>query len=375
MANTIITSQLIANYVLKEMLGKITYRPLVYKAELSNQIVSAKAGETVNVKKPSKFKMKRFNGSLIEQNLLETSVPVKLDTTADITVPVSSKEMTLDINDFNAQILEPIGNALAVGIDQYIAAKIYQNVPDTNVVTATATPTNLKNITALGLILDLAKAPKDGRTLVLSPTHKQNYALTDNLSKVSYAGENVALREALLGRIYGFDTLESSYNPVGVGGGTATKVGQVIVTGAAGSKTLALSGVVPTTGTLKAGDILIIDGQIITVATDATASSGAIASLAVDQDEVNDLVAATYTTVGVSTADVSLAFSNRAFGLVNASLELPMNNPHAAIASYDGITVRVFYGYDQNTKTQKLSVDTLFGFASFYPETSAKLVG
>ena len=375
MANTIITSQLIANYVLKEMLGKITYRPLVYKAELSNQIVSAKAGETVNVKKPSKFKMKRFNGSLIEQNLLETSVPVKLDTTADITVPVSSKEMTLDINDFNAQILEPIGNALAVGIDQYIAAKIYQNVPAANVVAATSTPTNLKNITALGLILDLAKAPKDGRTLVLSPTHKQNYALTDNLSKVSYAGENIALREAMLGRIYGFDTLESSYNPVGVGGGTVTAVGQVVVAGAVNAKTLALSGVLPVTGTLKAGDILIIDGQIITVATDATAVAGAIASLAVDQDEVNDLVAATYTTVGVSTADVSLAFSNRAFGLVNASLELPINCPQAAIASYDGITVRVFYGYDQTTKTQKLSIDTLFGFASFYPETSAKLVG
>jgi len=375
MANTIITSQLIANYTLKELLGKITYRPLVYRAELSNQIVSAKAGETVNVKKPSKFKMKRFNGSLIEQNLTETSVAVKLDTTADITVPISSKEMLLEINDFNGQIIQPIANALAVGIDQYVAAKIYQNVPTANVVAATATPTNLKNITALGLILDLAKAPKDGRTLVLSPTHKQNYALTDNLSKVSYAGENIALREAMLGRIYGFDTLESSYNPVGNGGGTVTAVGQVVVAGAVGAKTLALSSVVPATGTLKAGDILIIDGQIITVATDATAVAGAIASLAVDQDEVNDLVSATYTTVGVSTADVSLAFSNRAFGLVNAALELPINNPQAAIASYDGITVRVFYGYDQDSKTQKLSIDTLFGFASFYPETSAKLVG
>lgn len=375
MPNVIITPQLIANFVLKALLGNLVYRDLVYKAELSNQIVSAKAGDTVNVKKPSKFKMKRFNGSLIEQNLNESSIPVKLDIIGDITVPITSKEMTLEISDFNTQVLEPIGNGLAIGIDQYVAGKIFQAIPSGNTVTADATPTNLKNISDLGVKLDLAKTPKAGRTLVMSPVHKQKYALTDNLSKVSYAGESTTLREALLGRVYGFQTLESSYNPVGVGGGTVTAVGQIVVAGSVGAKTLALSSVTPSTGTLKVGDILIIDGQIITVSADATATAGAIASLSVEQTDVDDLPNGTYTTIAVSTKEVSLAFSDIAFGLVNAPLEVPMNNPMSAIATYNGISVRVFYGYDQSTKTQKLSVDTLFGFASFYPETSAKLVG
>jgi len=375
MANTIITPQLIANYVLKALLGNFVYRDLVYKAELSNQIVSAHAGETLNVKKPAKFKMKRFNGSVISQSITETSVPVKMDIVGDITVPITSKEMTLEISDFNTQVLEPIGNGLAIGIDQYVSGKIYQNIPVANSVTATASATNLKDITDLGVILDLAKSPKAGRTLVLSPTHKQKYALVENLSHVSYAGESTTLRDAILGRIYGFQTLESSYNPIGNGGGTVTSIGQIVVAGTAGAKTLALTSVLPATGTLKVGDILIIDGQVITVATDATASAGGIASLAVTQGDVDDLPNGTYTTIGVSTKDCSLAFSDIAFGLVNAPLELPINNPQAAIASYNGINVRVFYGYDQDTKTQKLSVDTLFGFASFYPETSAKLVG
>lgn len=384
--NTIITPQLIANFVLKALLGNLVYRDLVYKAELSNQIVSAKAGDTVMVKKPSKFKMKRYGGSLIEQNLNESAIPVKLDIIGDITVPITSKEMTLEINDFNMQVLEPIGNALAIGIDQYVSGKILHSVPSTNVVTGTTNATNLKDISDLAVKLDLAKAPKTGRTLVVSPTHKQRYALTDNLSKVSYAGDSSTLRDALLGRVYGFQTLESSYNPVGNGGGTATAVGKITVAGTAGAKTLALASVSPATGTIKAGDLIIIDGKPIVVTTDATASDGAIASLDVDQTDVDDLKNGVYVTgtadtgetqiqIAVSTKDVSIAFSDVAFGLVNAPLELPMNNPMSAIASYNGINVRVFYGYDQDKKTQKLSIDTLFGFASFYPETSAKIVG
>lgn len=384
--NTIITPQLIANFVLKALLGNLVYRDLVYKAELSNQIVSAKAGDTVMVKKPSKFKMKRYGGSLIEQNLNESAIPVKLDIIGDITVPITSKEMTLEINDFNMQVLEPIGNALAIGIDQYVSGKILHSVPSTNVVTGTANATNLKDISDLAVKLDLAKAPKTGRTLVVSPTHKQRYALTDNLSKVSYAGDSSTLRDALLGRVYGFQTLESSYNPVGNGGGTATAVGKITVAGTAGAKTLALASVTPATGTIKAGDLIIIDGKPIVVTTDATAIDGAIASLDVDQTDVDDLKNGVYVTgtadtgetqiqIAVSTKDVSIAFSDVAFGLVNAPLELPMNNPMSAIASYNGINVRVFYGYDQDKKTQKLSIDTLFGFASFYPETSAKIVG
>jgi invasion protein IalB len=309
---------------------------------------------------------------------------VKLDIIGDITVPITSKEMTLAISDFNMQVLEPIGNALAIGIDQYIAGKILQSVPTENIVNATDNPTNLKDISDLAIKLDLAKAPKTNRTLVLSPTHKQKYALTSNLSYVAYAGDSVTLREALLGRVYGFQTLESSYNPVGTGGGTVTAVGKVTVSGTAGNKTIKLESVTPATGTIKKGDLLIIDGKPILVNEDATATSGTIASLAIEQSDADDLLNGTYGTgegltynvnVSVSTKDVSLAFSDIAFGLVNAPLELPMNNPSSAIASYNGINVRVFYGYDQNAKTQKLSVDTLFGFASFYPETSAKLIG
>jgi|SRR5690554_566041 len=386
MANKIITPQLIANFVLEHLLGSLVYRDLVYKAELSNQIASAKAGDTVNVKRPSVFKMKRYGGSLIEQNLNETSIPVTLDIIGDITVPISSKEMTLEVNDFQNQVLAPIGRGLAVGIDQYVSGKIFQSIDEDNIIKGTESPTNLKDVVDLGVKLDLAKAPKDGRSLIVSPTHKARYALTDNLSKVNYAGSSVTLRDALLGKVYGFNTLESSYNPVGTGGGTTTAVGKITVSGTPGAKTLALANVTPATGTIKAGDLIIIDGKPILVTDDATATSGAIADLKVDQEDVDDLLNGVYVTgtpganetkidISLSTKDVSLGFSDIAFGLVNVPLDNPLNNVSSAIAEYEGISVRVFYGYDQGLKTQKLSVDTLFGFASFYPEAAGAIVG
>ncbi len=375
MANTIITPTIIAREVLHALLGNIVFRDLLFRAELSNEMVSAKAGDTINVKKPSKFKMKRFTDGIIKQDMNESSIPVKLDFLGDISVEVSSKEMTLEIDDFVNQIIRPIGEGMAIGIDSYIANKIYQAVPSGNIVTATGTPTNLKDIADLGLKLDLAKAPKQGRTLVLSPSHKVKYAILDNLSAVNYAGDSITLRDALLGRVYGFQTLESNYLPVGSGGGTAKTITKITVAGNAGSKTVAVVGLDGATVTLKKGDLLITDGRVITVNKDATASGSNIDSLSVIQSELDDMANGDYEDVVISKADVSLAFSDVAFGLVNVPLELPMNNPSSAIASYEGITVRVHYGYDQDKKKQILSVDTLFGFAEFYEETSALLIG
>lgn len=377
-SNTIITPSVIAREVLYALLGNLVFKDLLFNAELSNEIVAAKAGDTINVKKPSKFKLKRYGGSLIKQNLNETSIPVVMDYLGDITVPISSKQMTLEINDFVSQVIRPIGEGMAIGIDSYIAAKMLQAIPAKNYVSATASPEDLADIGNLDLKLNQAKAPKQGRTLVLSPEHKNKYAVTTNLSAISYAGDSVTLREALLGRVYGFQTLESSYLPIGSGSSTLEVIGKITVSGEAGSKTVKVEEAVETNGKIKETAVLVVDGRVITIPAetgDQEATDGTIASLTVNQDDIEDMPNGVYKNVMVLTDAVSLAFSDVSFGFVNVPLEKPMNNPNSAIASFEGITVRVHYGYDQDKKEQILSVDTLFGFASFYPETSALLIG
>ena len=51
-----------------------------------------------------------------------------------------------------------------------------------------------------------------------------------------------------------------------------------------------------------------------------------------------------------------------------------MGAARAAIASGEGISVRVVYGYDQNTKTDTISFDLIYGIATFPKDLAVRLV-
>lgn len=57
----------------------------------------------------------------------------------------------------------------------------------------------------------------------------------------------------------------------------------------------------------------------------------------------------------------NLIFHKNAFALVTRPLELPLGAAQSAIVSYDGLGLRVVYGYNQNTKTDTISIDMLCG--------------
>lgn len=57
----------------------------------------------------------------------------------------------------------------------------------------------------------------------------------------------------------------------------------------------------------------------------------------------------------------SIAFHKNAFALVTRPLELPLGAAQSAIVNYDGLGLRVVYGYNQNTKTDTISIDMLCG--------------
>lgn len=57
----------------------------------------------------------------------------------------------------------------------------------------------------------------------------------------------------------------------------------------------------------------------------------------------------------------SIAFHKNAMALVTRPLALPMGASNAAIVNYNGLGLRVVYGYDMNTKTDTVSIDILCG--------------
>lgn len=365
MANTLLTPQIIANEALMVLQNQMVMANLVHR-DYSNEFVQV--GDTITVRKPAKFVAHNFTGSIIRQNAVEGSVPVKMDRFRDVSFDVTSKEMTLDIKSFSEQLIAPAMRAVAQAVDEDIfneVANISQSV------TGTATPTNLADIANLSKTLDLAKVPQDMRRLVLHPTHKYRYALTDNLSKVAYAGTGETLRNAELGRVYTLDTYMDQNAPdtIAATAGTATAY---TVTGSKDGHTIALGSVTAATATVKKGDAFILDGYIYRFMEDATATAGAIAEVDIDMPLYKDYTAAAVYLVNKTH---SLAFHRNAIAMVTRPLALPLGASQSAIQSHDGMGVRVVYGYNQDTKTDTVSIDFIYGIKTLDAAMAAKLVG
>lgn len=202
MANTLLTPQVIAMEALAILRNQLVFAELVH-TDYANEFV--KVGDTITVRKPATLVANDFAGTITSQDLTETGVTVQLNKFKDVSVALTSKQETLELKDFARQVIEPAMVALAQQIDSDLAQFIVAQAP-VSVEETSATPANLASIAALGKALDVAKAPMTERHLVLSPEHKYRYALTDVLSKVSYAGTNETLREAMLGKVYGMNT-------------------------------------------------------------------------------------------------------------------------------------------------------------------------
>lgn len=81
-----------------------------------------------------------------------------------------------------------------------------------------------------------------------------------------------------------------------------------------------------------------------------------------------------YVDQNADTAGVAgIAFHKNAFALVTRPLALPMGNSNASIISYDGFGLRVVYGYDQEKKTDIISIDMLCGVKTLNKDLAALL--
>ena len=366
MPNKFLTPDIIAKEALMQLESNMVMADLVYR-DYSSEF--AKVGDTITVRKPNTFKSKNFLGQTEAQAVDESGVAVKMNRHRDVTVDVSSTDMTLSVESFSEQIAKPAMQAIAQSVDEDLLASGVAGAG--TVIAATAEPTNLKDIADIAKTFDINKVPMADRRLVLHPEHKYRYALTDNLSKVSYAGDNKTLRDALLGRIYSFDTYMDQNCP-DTAAATAGNATTYKVSGTKGATQVALSSVSGATGTVKTGDGFILDGVLYRFTEDKQAASNAIASVKIDQKLIAD---ATNAEVTLVKAPHSLAFHKNGLALVTRQLELPMGAAKAAIASANGLAVRVVFGYNTETKMDTVSFDILYGITPLDKLMLVDLVG
>lgn len=205
MVNAFLTPEIIAEAALATLYENTVMAQLVHR-DYSNEFV-AKVGDTINVRKPAVFTAQEFNPTTgIEiQSINETSVPVVLNHHSDLSVEITSKDMTLKIDDFLEQILNPILEATAQKIDRDILA--FRNDITQEVGVATGREYNKPEaLIDAATKLNLAKVPTNDRSVVIGPETNGSWLDTELLKRVDESGSTEALREAYLGRrLFGFN--------------------------------------------------------------------------------------------------------------------------------------------------------------------------
>jgi len=204
MANTFLTVQEIARQALPLLHDNLVFPALTYK-DYSGEFQAK--GDTIQVRKPAKFTANEFEGTISTQDTTEGSVLVTLDKIADVSTVLTSKEMSLNIEDFTAQILQPAMMAIAEKINRDGLA-LYKDITNTTG-TAGTTPSTLADIAGAAKVLNQNKAPMEGRAAVWDAEALAAFQVLDPVVHAEKSGSTAALREGSIGRLLGIDNYMS----------------------------------------------------------------------------------------------------------------------------------------------------------------------
>lgn len=198
----------------------------------------ARFGDVVNAYVPGTFQMNR-KGALCENVVVQdasgSQIQVPLDQWPQVSFLICDGEENRPALDLVDTLLAPAVTALAQGVDRIIANQVYRFLPN---VAGHLTGVDETNVRAYVLEareeMNRRNVPLQGRVLLLTPGTETEALSVDAFTNAASLGDDgTALREAALGRKFGFDIFMSQTQPE-ISTGQVT-VGVVAVNGAAGA--------------------------------------------------------------------------------------------------------------------------------------------
>lgn len=205
MANTFVK----AEQVVRQMLG------VLERDTVLAQFVTRNPGQldfrgaqndTISLRVPAyttaRTRTMRSATAIVVDDLDETKVDVTLDQHAYKAVGITDEEMTLDIADFGAQVMAPVGGSVVRQIDEALATKM--NDADYETVLNFDESDPYSTIIDARKALNLASVPFNSRFLAVGANLEALILKSPQLRAVDQSGSSDALREATIGRIGGF---------------------------------------------------------------------------------------------------------------------------------------------------------------------------
>jgi hypothetical protein len=393
-SNMAVTNQLLNSSIITNAALAILHQKLNFIGSINRSYddsfgqSGAKIGSALRIRLPNQYTV-RSGPTLSPNPTVENQVTLNVTSQKGVDLSFSSQELTMNIDDFSARILDPAMAVLAASMEAdalNMAADVY------NQVNGQGAAQTFKNILQGRKILRDNLAPSGELTVRMNT--QDNVDLVDALKGLFQASTNIAsqYRDGVMGHTAGFEFAENTFLGTYTRGAGNTAY---IVNGAGqtGSSLVVSTGA----GAVNAGDVFTIanvnrvhpetkanTGVLQQFVVTAAAASGAgtwsispaiVTTGALQNVAVGPAASAAITFAGTaSTASgLSLAYHKDAFTFASADLVLPSGVDMAARKVQDGISMRMVRMFDINNDLFPTRFDVLYGFKTLRPQLAVRL--
>lgn len=399
MSNSLATSSLITKEALRILTNMVTFSANVNKEAAdefgTNNGGKYSSGATINIRKPPRYTI-RTGATASAQATTEPTVPITLSQ-AGVDLAFTSAEMTYSLTQLQPKLQAAMATiANQIDLDGLTNAK---NTVNGVVGTAATTPATIGAVTSVSQRLDEMAAPRDGqRSLVINPA--ANAGLIGGLA--GYYNSSAQLSEqykkGMMVDSLGLN-IAMDQNVITHTNGTAV-VGTNTVSGA--SQTGSTITTAALNGTITKGTVVTFAG-VFAVNPQSRVSTGVLAQFVVTADAAGSATTisispaltptgafqnvtaspasgATITIFGTASGTYvsNVGFHRDAFSLAVVPMFMPPSGKGVVAAeqeSYNGFSLRMIQFYDGTNDKFITRFDTLYGWATPYPELAVKLAG
>ena len=375
-------------------------------------VTGAKNGGYLQIRNPNQFSVS--TGAIMDTaDIAETVQTLTVATQKNISMNMSSVEMTMSIDDFEARYLEPAMSKLAAEVEYTVLNAVYKNIWNLTGTPAT-TPASLAAFLNAGARLSQGLAPESDRHLLMD-----SLAMAASVAAMAVYFHKAselerAFAEGYLGTAGGFKWWESNMVPRHTNG---TRTDTTPVATLSGTVTVPTGGIVNGSATITmtafpdgltytVGDVFTIADvyavnpetkqayshlQQFTVTTAETETgsgdmtpdvtpipqaTGATQNISIASTGAKLVINLTGAGGGAASAVLTqnLAYHRDAFTFVSADL---YKDPGARMTSavMEGISMRLWRGNDIINDKFPTRLDVLFGYKTIRPEWACRVRG
>lgn len=382
MSNSLLTSDIIAKESLMVLHEKIPFISTINR-QFDDQYAreGAKIGSALRIKLPNQYTVRTGKVAQV-QDTAETSVTMTMATQKGVDLGFSSADLTLSINDFRKQFIEPAMSALASNIEADVIQTLSKDVYNL-VGTAGTVPASMLVIGQARQKLNEYLAPKDKRRR-LQVDSSTMAAMTDAYKGLFGNGKSIDKQymEGYVDYQGGFDWYEneSIYTHTNGADVTGVRVNDTIASGDSIMTIDTCDAGAPTVGSIftVAGVYAVhpetkaayshLQQFVVTSATTPTTTEISFSPAMISTGATKNVSALPVTTaalVWTGAASTSygqcLAYHEDAFSFVSADLELPKGADMASRQRFEGISMRFVRDWDVVNDDWISRIDVLYG--------------